>query len=364
MTRKKILSAVGARPNFIKIAPIMLEFLKYPQFEHKLVHTGQHYDINMSDYFLDDLKIPEPDYNLGVGSDTHAVQTANIMTAFEKVCIKEKPDLVIVVGDVNSTLACSLVAAKCGVEVAHVEAGLRSFDRTMPEEINRVVTDHLSDMLFCPTKTAVTNLDKEGILENVFHVGDVMCDVLLQNVERLDRQGFALEKYGAEGDYILATVHRAENSDRRENLETILHAFSKLSHPVILPLHPRTRKMMTEFGLFPEANQSANLKIIDPVGYLEMLFLEKNAKLIITDSGGIQKEAYLLKKPCVTLRNNTEWVETLGNGNMLTAIDIESIQSSTHKMINQEFSFREPFYGRGDAAKKIGEILAARWHSH
>jgi len=358
---QKIISAVGARPNFIKIAPLMFEFLKYPEFEHKLVHTGQHYDVNMSDYFLDDLKISKPDYNLGVGSDTHAIQTANIMMAFEKICTQEKPDLVMVVGDINSTLACSMVAAKIGIKVAHVEAGLRSFDRTLPEEINRIMIDHISDILFCPTKTAVSNLKKEGIAKNVFNVGDVMCDVLLQNLERVDRQGFALDRYQVDGDFFLATVHRAGNTDKRETLETIIHAFSQLEHPVILPLHPRTRKMLKEFDLYQKAEQSPNLKIIDPVGYLEMLYLEKNARLIITDSGGIQKEAYLLKKPCVTLRKNTEWIETLGNGNMLTGIEIEKIKTAAQKMINQEFSFEEAFYGRGDAAEKIGKILAAEW---
>jgi UDP-N-acetylglucosamine 2-epimerase (non-hydrolysing) len=357
--RRKIISAVGARPNFIKIAPLMLEFRKYPAFEHKLVHTGQHYDVNMSDYFLDDLDIPEPDYNLGVGSDTHAAQTANVMMAFEKVCLQEKPDLVIVVGDVNSTLACSLVAAKCGIKVAHVEAGLRSFDRTMPEEINRLLTDHLSDILFCPTETAVSNLEQEGIRDNVFNVGDVMCDVLLQNMKRIDQQGFSLDRYQVDGDYYLATVHRAANTDNRENLETIIESFSQLENPVVLPLHPRTRKMLTQFGLFQVASQSPNLKVIDPVGYLEMLFLEKNAKLIITDSGGIQKEAYLLKKPCITLRNNTEWIETLGNGNMLTEIETEKIKKAARKMTAQEFAFEEAFYGNGDAAEKIGKILAA-----
>ncbi|UCE40526.1 MAG: UDP-N-acetylglucosamine 2-epimerase (non-hydrolyzing) [Candidatus Aminicenantes bacterium] len=360
---QKIISAVGARPNFIKIAPLMLEFLKYPEFEHKLVHTGQHYDVNMSDYFLDDLDIPEPDYNLGVGSDTHAVQTAYIMMAFEKICVQEKPDLVIVVGDVNSTLACSLVAAKFGIKVAHVEAGLRSFDRTMPEEINRIMTDHISDILFCPTETAVSNLQAEGIIDNVFNVGDVMCDVLLQNLKRLDQQGFSLDKYQVEGDYFLATVHRAGNTDKRENLEAIIHAFSQLEHPVLLPLHPRTRKMLKKFDLFQIASQSPNLKIIDPVGYLEMLYLENNAGLIITDSGGIQKEAYLLKKPCVTLRKSTEWVETLGNGNMLAEIEIEKIKTAAQKMTKQEFSFEEAFYGKGDAAEKIGKILAAEWTS-
>jgi UDP-GlcNAc3NAcA epimerase len=363
MTTRKIISAVGARPNFIKIAPLMLEFLKYPGCEHKLVHTGQHYDVNMSDYFLDDLDIPAPDYNLGVGSDSHAVQTANIMMAFENICTQEKPDMVIVVGDVNSTLACSLVAAKSGIKIAHVEAGLRSFDRTMPEEINRVLTDHLSDVLFCPTKTAVSNLQKEGISDNVHHVGDVMCDVLLQNLDRVDRQGFSLDKYRVDGDYFLATVHRASNTDNRENLDTIIQAFSHLECPVILPLHPRTRKMLEKFDLLPAVSRNPNIRIIDPVGYLEMLYLEKHTKLIITDSGGIQKEAYLLKTPCVTLRKNTEWIETLGNGNMLTEITVEKITKAAREMTNREIPFDEAFYGNGDAAEKIGKILAAEWSS-
>jgi UDP-N-acetylglucosamine 2-epimerase len=357
MRKRKIISAVGARPNFVKIAPLMLEFLKYPQCRHKLVHTGQHYDINMSDYFITDLEIPKPHYNLGVGSESHAAQTAKIMIAFENICAVEKPDLVIVVGDVNSTLACSLVAAKCGIQVAHVEAGLRSFDRTMPEEINRILTDQISDYLFCPTQTAVSHLLKEGITAHVHHVGDVMCDVLLQNVTRVDDQGFSLDKYRVGGDYILATVHRAGNTDKKENLETIFQAFGQLKHPVILPLHPRTKKMLEAFGLLSSLTQDSNLKMIDPVGYLEMLYLEKNASLIITDSGGLQKEAYLLKKPCVTLRENTEWTETLGNGNMLTEIDVEKIKKASHEMMNQEFPFQEAFYGNGDAAQKIGKIL-------
>jgi len=357
MRERKILSAVGARPNFIKIAPLMLEFRKYPHVQHKLVHTGQHYDVNMSGYFLTDLEIPRPHYNLGVGSESHAAQTAKIMVAFEKVCTKEKPDLVIVVGDVNSTLACSLVAAKCGIEVAHVEAGLRSFDRSMPEEINRILTDHLSDYLFCPTETAVSHLQKEGIADKVYHVGDVMCDVLLNNIKRIEELGFSLEKYRVDGDYILATVHRASNTDNKENLETIFHAFTQMEQPVILPLHPRTKKMLQAFDLLPSVSQSPSLKMIDPVGYLEMLYLEKNASLIITDSGGLQKEAYLLKKPCVTLRENTEWTETLGNGNTLTKIDAENIKAAAHEMMHQKFPFQEAYYGNGDAAQKIGKIL-------
>jgi UDP-N-acetylglucosamine 2-epimerase len=356
--RKKIISAVGARPNFVKIAPLGLSLKKHPEIEHILVHTGQHYDINMSDYFLEDLEIAQPDFNLGVGSASHAVQTANIMMAFERICLEIKPDLIVVVGDVNSTIACALVAAKLQIKVAHVEAGLRSHDRTMPEEVNRILTDHLSDILFCPTKTAVSNLQKEGIFENVHNVGDVMCDVLLDNLERVDHKGFSLDKYRLDGGYFLATVHRASNTDTRENLESIIHAFSELESPVILPLHPRTRKMLKKFGLYRETVKSPNIRIIDPVGYLEMLFLEKNARLIITDSGGIQKEAYLLKKPCVTLRDSTEWVETLGKGNVLVPIEAEKIRTTAATMASQKFTYKEAFYGKGDAARKIAQIIA------
>ena len=319
----KIVSVVGARPQFVKCASVSRELRK----EHTeiLVHTGQHYDPEMSDVFFEELKIPKPDYHLGVGSGSHGKQTGEILVKVEEVLVKEKPDLVLVYGDTNSTLAGALAAAKLHIPVAHVEAGLRSFDRTMPEELNRVVTDHLSDMLLCPTETAVDNLRNEGITRGVYLVGDVMADVLIYNKGLAERSSRIIETLSLESqEYYVATVHRPFNTDNRNAMTTIIRTLGQADVPVVFPIHPRTRKFLDGYGLF--SRLPGNIRITEPLGYLDMIRLMGSAKKILTDSGGIQKEAYMLGVPCVTLRENTEWVETLHDEwNVLTGSDEEKI---------------------------------------
>ena len=308
----KVATIVGARPQFIKCAPVSRKLRE--SAAEVLIHTGQHYDSNMSELFFHDLEIPEPDYNLGVGSGTHGEQSGEMLKQIEKVLLKEKPDYVLVFGDTNSTLAGALAAAKLCIPVAHVEAGLRSFNRRMPEEINRVVTDHLSSLLFCPTETSVNNLAREGITEGVHLVGDVMYDALLLNSRRAEEKSKILEALRLQPkSYFLATVHRAENTDDPRRLAAIVKAFEMISDifTVVWPVHPRTRKVLESYGL---RKNGQSFSILDPVSYLDMLCLEKDAKGILTDSGGVQKEAYWLKVPCITLREESEWIETLQYG--------------------------------------------------
>lgn len=325
----KIVSVVGARPQFVKCAAVSRELRK----EHTeiLVHTGQHYDPEMSNVFFEDLRIPKPDYHLGVGSGSHGKQTGEILVKVEEVLVKEKPDLVLVYGDTNSTLAGALAAAKLHIPVAHVEAGLRSFDRTMPEELNRVVTDHLSDLLFCPTETAVDNLRNEGITRGVYLVGDVMADVLAYSQGIAEKSSHIIETLNLESHkYYVATVHRPSNTDNRNAMTTIIRTLGQADVPVVFPIHPRTRKFLDEYRLF--SRLPGNIRIIEPLGYLDMIRLMGSAKKILTDSGGIQKEAYMLGVPCVTLRENTEWVETLHDGwNILTGSDEEKILAAIMK---------------------------------
>ena len=307
----KIVTIVGARPQFVKCAAVSREIRK--DHTEILVHTGQHYDPEMSDVFFDELQIPKPDYNLGIGSGPHGRQTGEILTAVEAVLEKEKPDLVIVYGDTNSTLAGALAAAKLHIPVAHVEAGLRSFDRTMPEEINRIVTDHVSDLLFCPTENSVNLLAKEGITKGVHLVGDVMADVLAFNRELAAKNSRVLESLVLEpGNYCVATIHRPSNTDSKEALSAIIRAFGQAKVPVVFPVHPRTRKYLDEYGLLDRMPK--NILLTEPLGYLDMIRLMGSAKKILTDSGGVQKEAYMLGVPCITLRENTEWVETVHDG--------------------------------------------------
>ena len=314
----RILHVVGARPNFIKIAPIMEEMNRYPdRFEQVLVHTGQHYDDEMSQVFFDDLDIPRPDVYLGVGSGSHAEQTARVMLAFEPVVLEQRPDLVLVVGDVNSTLACALVCTKLGVQVAHVEAGLRSFDRTMPEEVNRVLTDQIADLLFTTERDANENLLREGVAEEKIHfVGNVMIDTLLRHKERalaLD----VLGKYGLGPDgFALLTLHRPSNVDVPEVLAGILDALAEIQAQlhVIFPAHPRTVKRVREFGFEGRVAAMPDLQVTEPLGYLEFLNLMANAQLVLTDSGGIQEETTILGVPCLTLRGNTERPVTVTEG--------------------------------------------------
>ena len=352
----KILTVVGARPQFIKAAPIS-RALSTAGHEEFLVHTGQHYDKNMSETFFEELNISEPDVNLGIGSGSHAYQTGQMLMKIETVIMDQCPDYVCVYGDTNSTLAGALAAAKLNVPVAHVEAGLRSFNQKMPEEINRILTDHLSCLLFCPTAVAVKNLEKEGITQNVCLVGDVMYDSVKQNAERAVRQSTILEKLDVrEQSYVLATVHRAENTDDPRRLKNIFNALGQLAHQglhVILPLHPRTRKNLKSFVLSVK-----NLHIIDPVAYLDMLNLEQKARVILTDSGGVQKEAYWFGVPCITLRNETEWIETVETGwNTLAGCDQQRIVSAFKSALIQKRP--APVFDDESATQKIVKQISS-----
>jgi len=352
----KVATVVGARPQFIKMVPVSRELRKY--FDEIVIHTGQHYDYEMSRIFFEELKIPEPDYNLGVGSGSHGYQTGEMMKRIEKVLIKEKPNLVLVYGDTNSTLAGALAAAKLHIKVAHIEAGLRSFDRKMPEEINRVLTDHISDYLFAPTETAVKNLYKEGIRNGVYLTGDVMYDALLSNIKVAQNKLRILRDLGLKPKkYLVATVHRAENTDNKRNLKSIIEAFIESDELIVFPAHPRTLEYLKVYNLLKEIKEAENILLIKPVGYLEMLILEKNARKIITDSGGIQKEAYFLKVPCITLREKTEWVETVEDGwNILVGANKEKIIRAIKDFEPKEKTYTYKF-GSGKASKNIVKIL-------
>ncbi len=351
--KKTVFTVVGARPQFIKCAPVSKVLRN--EFLEILVHTGQHYDTNMSDLFFTDLNIPKPDYNLDIGSGTHAEQTGKMIIALEKLLNKHKPDLVLTYGDTNSTLAGALSAAKLNIPVAHIEAGLRSFNRNMPEEINRILTDDLSHLLLCPTPVAIQNLKNEGKTEGVHHVGDVMYDAILQNIKIANNKSDILSRLKIlQKEYYLATLHRAENTDQLNNLINILTAFSNLDKIVILPLHPRTRKVIFSKNL--QEHIGSNVKIIEPLSYIDMIVLEKNACKIFTDSGGIQKEAFFLGTPCITIRNETEWIETIEMGvNVL-------VGASTEKIINAALNFWPNFqdsdvFGDGTASQKIIRIM-------
>jgi UDP-N-acetylglucosamine 2-epimerase (non-hydrolysing) len=326
---KKIISVVGARPNFMKVAPLHKAFQKYnSNIKHLICHTGQHYDEKMSKIFFEDLEMPHPDFYLGVGSGSHAEQTANVMIEFEKVLLKEKPDLIIVVGDVNSTVACSLVAAKLNIKVAHVEAGLRSFDRTMPEEINRLLTDSISDYLFVSEKSGLVNLENEGIHgSKVFFVGNVMIDSLIHYLPKAEKS-LILNDYSLNpSEYILVTLHRPSNVDSEDFLKDLIKLFEYLAvkRKIIFPVHPRTRKNLSEAGYGDNLNK--NIILTDPIGYIDFLALTKNAGLIITDSGGIQEESTYLGIQCITVRNNTERPVTVEAGtNHLIGNDLTKVE--------------------------------------
>lgn len=351
----KVLSVVGARPQFIKAAPVSQALRKAGA--EVLVHTGQHYDWEMSGQFFRELGIATPDYNLNVGSGSHAYQTGSMLMALEDILAKEQPDFVLVYGDTNSTLAGVLVAAKLHIPVAHVEAGLRSFNRAMPEEINRVVADHCSDILFCPTRTAIANLTREGIRQGVHLVGDVMYDALLTFSPPPDEASI-LERLGVQAsEYVLATVHRASNTDDPGNLRTILQCLSVSDLPVIFPVHPRTAAAMKAFDLrLPE-----HVTVVEPVSYRDMIVLERNARAILTDSGGVQKEAFLLHVPCITLREETEWVETVEAGwNVIAGLDLEKVRAA---LIKPRPSGEPPaVFGNGAAAQQIAQILRESVH--
>ena len=349
----KIFTIIGARPQFIKAAVVSRALAEYqPAVSEILVHTGQHYDTNMSDVFFNELNIPHPDYNLGIGGGTHAQNTGRMLEKLEMLMLAEKPDWVLVYGDTDSTLAGALAAAKLHIPVAHIEAGLRSFNQRMPEEINRVLTDHISALLFAPTELARTNLINEGVAGDKIHVvGDVMYDAALYYKARARKPDWFDTLGIAQNTFVLGTVHRAENTDDKVRLQGILKGFEDASLPVILPLHPRTRNKLEQMNLqFPD-----NINIVEPVGYLEMVWLEINCKIIATDSGGVQKEAYFHQKSCVTLRDETEWKELVEKGfNSLAGANPKLITklidiASNNKFQNTEFNI----YGRGDASKKL-----------
>lgn len=344
----KVVSIIGARPQFIKAAVVSKEFTKNSEIEEVLVHTGQHYDENMSKIFFDELEIPKPHYNLEVGSGSHAEQTGEMLVRIEKVLLKEKPDWVLVYGDTNSTIAGALAATKLHIKIAHVEAGLRSFNKLMPEEINRITTDRISDLLLVPSQNAMSLLENEGLSKNSIFVGDVMYDSILY-YQKMAEDKYSLSKLTEEKNFYLATVHRAENTDDSGRLQNIFSAFSELDFPVILPLHPRTKSKLSVI----EYND--NINIIDPVGYLEIILLLKNSKKVFTDSGGLQKEAYFLNKPCITLREETEWIETInGNWNFTVGTDKKKILEKT-AIVN--FSEQGNYYGDGKAGEKIVNAL-------
>tara|TARA_B100000579_G_C22800106_1_gene839279 strand:- start:617 stop:1702 length:1086 start_codon:yes stop_codon:yes gene_type:complete len=352
----RILTVVGARPQFIKAATIS-RFLKKRKNKiiETIIHTGQHYDKEMSLNFFKELDIPRPHVNLNVGSGTHAYQTGEIIKRLEKHIKKLKPDLVLVYGDTNTTLAASIASSKFSCKLAHIEAGIRSFDNSMPEEINRIATDRLSDFLFCPTRSAVHNLRLEGRSKNVVFVGDVMRDSYLYNVNKIKDKNFYSKKFN--NNYILSTIHREANTNNIKNLKNIFSVLKKISKKiqVIIPLHPRTRKIIKKAKF-----KLGNIKILKPVPYLEMLNILKNASVLITDSGGLQKEAYFSKVPCITVRENTEWIETLSRGwNTVSPpnFPIRFYKNILHAIKFNKKNKHENFFGDGKSAEKIIDFL-------
>lgn len=319
----KIASVVGARPQFIKIAPLHSEISK--THDHLIIHTGQHYDYEMSQVFFEELKIPKPDYDLGVGSASHAVQTGKMLVGLEQVLVDERPDIVLVFGDTNSTLAGALAAAKMCIPLVHVEAGLRSYRKDMPEELNRVLTDHVSSLLLCPSLLAAENLAKEGISQGVHVVGDTMIQCLMDVEPRLDDQ--ILKTHGlVKGNYVLATIHRQENADSRSRMRSILDAILAYDGTVILPLHPRTTKNLKAWNMLSELESAERILILPPLNFMAFTALERYARCIMTDSGGVQKEAYYFGVPCLTIRDETEWKETVAEGwNTLVGTDTKKI---------------------------------------
>jgi len=365
MSPLKLILVAGARPNFMKIAPLVKAIKKHNQqferfecIEHVLVHTGQHYDIEMSEIFFRELDMPSPHINLEVGSGSHAVQTANIMIRFEQVCLKEKPDWVFVVGDVNSTMACTLVAAKMGIKVAHVEAGLRSFDRTMPEEINRIVTDSLADLLFTPSLDGNENLKNEGVAESkVKLVGNIMIDALLANLDKARKREFHMGLGLKEKGFAYVTLHRPSNVDDKNALTTIVGDLERLATrlPVVFPVHPRTKKMLTTYEI--ECSSNDRLKLIEPIGYHDSICLAGHARLVLTDSGGLQEETTFFRTPCLTLRPNTERPITITEGsNKLTSVN--SLWSDIEDLLNgSDRKGKIPHLWDGKTAERILQHL-------
>lgn len=347
----KIMSIVGARPEFIQAAPVSRVLRRHHQ--ELLIHTGQHYDYKMSQVFFEHLSLPEPDVNLEVGSGGHGQQTAEMVSRLEKTFLEHKPDLVIVRGDTNSTLSGALAASKLHIPLAHIEAGERSFNKRMPEEINRLVADRMADVLFCITRSAVRHLADEGITREVYYTGDVMLDALQQNLTIARQRSDILSKLDLVTDgYLLATVHRAGNTDDPDRLHSIVRAFNSVSEPIIFPIHPRTRGMVERLGL----TFAPHVRAVEPVGYLDMLMLESHARAILTDSGGVQREAYFLSIPCITLRDETELMETVEVGwNRLVGVDPEQIVSAVRSFIPP--TDHPPLFGDGHASERIAEVL-------
>ena len=348
----KLITIIGARPQFIKAAAVSREIAKHENINEIIIHTGQHFDANMSEIFFEQMHIPKPDYNLEINSLSHGAMTGRMIEKIEEILLEEKPDWVLVYGDTNSTIAGSLAAKKLHIKVAHVEAGLRSFNRNMPEEINRILTDKISDILFCPTDTALKNLQNEGIGENslsqIVKCGDVMQDAAIFYSNMSQKPEIEIPK-----SYILATIHRAENTDDPKRLNSIFNALSNIANeiPIILPLHPRTKKIISnsQFSI-----NNSQLIFIDPVGYLEMIYLLKTCSLVMTDSGGLQKEAFFFRKPCVTLRDETEWIELVENNfNEIVGADEDKIILGYQKMIKIQNDYNINLYGNGEASKKI-----------
>ncbi|AHL22031.1 non-hydrolyzing UDP-N-acetylglucosamine 2-epimerase [Thermococcus nautili] len=353
----------GTRPEIIKLAPVIRAFLER-DVEPLLIHTGQHYDYEMSSVFLEELELPRIDYHLEVGSGTQAEQTGKAMIKIERVLMDERPDVTLVQGDTNTVLAGALASVKLKIPVAHVEAGLRSFDRTMPEEINRILADHASEVLFPPTEEAKKNLEREGITENVYVVGNTIVDAVLQNAEVAEKKSDVLERFNLKPkEYVLITAHRAENTDSRENLEKLVQILESLPMRAIYPMHPRTRKRLEEFGLLERVEAIENLTVTKPLGYLDFLGLEKNAFAIMTDSGGIQEEAIILGVPCLTLRYNTERPETVeAGGNILVGLEKDRALGYLRRLMEDEEFYEKmanapnPF-GDGRAGERIAKIL-------
>jgi UDP-N-acetylglucosamine 2-epimerase (non-hydrolysing) len=361
---KKIISVVGARPNFMKIAPIHRAFKKYSDsIQHLICHTGQHYDEKMSKVFFEDLELPKPDFYLGVGSGSHAEQTANVMIKFEEILLNEKPDMIIVVGDVNSTIACSLTAAKLHIKIVHVEAGLRSGDREMPEEINRVLTDAISDLLFVTEKSGIENLKKEGISNGkVFFIGNVMIDSLVYFKPKVNDSKILQSFELSPKNYVLVTLHRPSNVDSKEQLIKLIDVLNTLAEKrkVLFPIHPRTMKNLTDFNLVEKLNK--NLILSEPIGYLDFLTLTSNAELIVTDSGGIQEESTYLGIQCITLRTSTERPITVEIGtNQLLGNDLEKAKNAALEVLNGKFKHGKiPDLWDGKAAQRIVDIITQK----
>jgi len=358
----RALSVVGTRPNFMKIAALISEIKKRKEINHILVHTGQHYDESMSKFFFDQLNIPKPDINLGIGSASDVTQTAEIMLELEKVLLKQKLDLVIVVGDVNSTFAAAITARKCGINIAHVEAGLRSFDLTMPEETNRILTDHVSDLLFTTEESANKNLLKEGIDNSrIFFVGNVMIDTLLKHKKKAE-QSKILSKLGLrKSNYALLTLHRPSNVDDKKSLRSVISIIEKIQKKIkiVFPVHPRTLKNIKKFQLYEQIKKQKNVLLIEPLGYLDFLNLMSNSKFVITDSGGIQEETTVLGVPCITLRDNTERPVTVVQGtNLLVSTDKNKIINiSSEIMKGSDVKGNIPKLWDGKAAKRIVDVI-------